>query len=77
MSQNKRPSLCWDCANATGFCDWSRSNLPIEGWTAVKTGLNSSLKDGSYIVVECPEFERDAIRGGLVRYKGDELSEFV
>ena len=26
--------LCWDCANACGGCEWSRSFRPVPGWSA-------------------------------------------
>lgn len=68
-------TLCWDCANACGGCSWSDHWLhrPVEGWDAIRTDLKA--KDGvieSYIVVECPEFERDAYQFGQrrMRYEG-------
>lgn len=58
-------TLCWDCANATNSaCSWSAWFEPVEGWQAVpvhKTALDS------YTVISCPQFKRDALRGGLAR----------
>ena len=56
------PTLCWDCANATGMCDWSKSLTPVDGWTAKYV----QDKD-SYKVIDCPMFERDAIGCGAKR----------
>ena len=71
MSQNAKviPTLCWDCANATGGCLWSDVLIPVKGWTAYPTPKKEN-KD-SYLVVKCPEFIRDATGGGLHRYRGD------
>ncbi|MBP5423930.1 MAG: hypothetical protein J6Y78_15970 [Paludibacteraceae bacterium] len=70
---NNKPyktTLCWDCAKAVGKCNWSSTLKPVEGWkikpTQVKTHRNEY---GSCIVLECPEFERDAYDNGLKRYK--------
>ena len=71
--ENKKPTatLCWNCANATGGCRWSRRLRPVEGWKIIKTKKTSY--DGrdyaSCIVIECPEFKRDAVSNGLKRYK--------
>lgn len=56
-------TLCWDCKNATNNgCEWSRSFKPVEGWNAVPSailvgGANDKYTD-SYLVLECPKFER-------------------
>lgn len=56
-------TLCWDCKNATNNgCEWSRSFKPVEGWNAVPSailvgGANDKYMD-SYLVLECPKFER-------------------
>lgn len=63
-------TLCWDCKNAaTSGCRWSKDLKPVEGWTAVKTDkrLSKGLRMSSFLVIECPEFERDAYNGGLMR----------
>lgn len=70
MSNGMRPTLCWDCAKATGGCDWSSSQQPIVGWEAIKTHKKNEFD--SYLVYSCPEFERDACNGGLYKYRGEE-----
>lgn len=57
-------SLCWECGNATGKCSWSEDLIPVKGWKA-----EDSVKDGmpTYLVLECPEFERDSLDKGLRR----------
>ena len=56
-------TLCWDCKNSTNNgCEWSRSFKPVEGWNAVPSailvgGANDKYT-GSYLVLECPKFER-------------------
>ena len=64
-------SICWDCSNATGGCLWSKRLKPVPGWKIIPTRKTSS--DGrdyaSCIVLECPEFKRDAVGGGMKRYK--------
>ena len=73
----KNPAtLCWDCANATGGCPWSKRLRPVKGWKAIHTKkmLYGGIHD-SYIVLECPLFERDAVGSGLRRYKEEKVSE--
>ena len=60
-------SLCWDCRRATGFCAWSARLKPVKGWTAEKVKVGTPLE--TYMVQECPLFERDAILGGQRKYK--------
>ena len=56
-------TLCWDCKNSTNNgCEWSRRSKPVEGWNAVPSailvgGANDKYTD-SYLVLECPKFER-------------------
>ena len=56
-------TLCWDCKNSTNNgCEWSMSFKPVEGWNAVPSailvgGANDKYTD-SYLVLECPKFER-------------------
>ena len=72
---------CWDCARATGGCSWSDFFKPVSGWIAIPTKINSHKKqfdekakvNQSYIVIECPEFLRDAYAGGLKRFEEDVL----
>ena len=65
-------TLCWDCKRATGGCSWSARLKPVKGWTAKETKKDSPFS--SYIVEDCPLFERDAIRGGAARYKKDDIN---
>lgn len=54
-------TLCWDCkCSVERTCDWARSFEPVEGWTAKAVG-------DSYLVMDCPEFDRDAYGGGQSR----------
>jgi hypothetical protein len=65
------PTLCWDCSKATGYCMWSTELEPVKGWKIIPTKrVNSDGEFYSLIVLECPEFERDAYKGGVIR-KGD------
>ena len=70
---NHRQTPCWDCAKATGGCSWSDhwEHSPVPGWNAIETRLkwNYEANDCSFIVIECPEFERDASNGGAYRLK--------
>ena len=69
---------CWDCAKATGGCSWSNSFEPVKGWVAVPTKVKihksknpteEMIRDNSsYVVIDCPEFLRDAYNNGLKRY---------
>lgn len=67
---------CWDCARATGGCSWSDHLKPVKGWVAIPTELKNSkmgnVEDGSYIVIDCAEFVRDATDGGMARFKPEE-----
>ena len=68
--RHPQPTLCWDCANATGKCSWSSDLKPVKGWTAVPT--KKYVYGGymeSYLVSECPQFKRDAIGAGMKKYK--------
>lgn len=64
-------TLCWDCARACGGCSWSNhwEHRPVAGWTAVETRvrMNNNEYEPSYIVIACPEFDRDGINGGVNR----------
>ena len=64
-----RYTICWDCKRAIGECRWSSSLKPVKGWTAEKT--KSKCGGDSYVVIDCPEFIRDAYNMGLKRYKGE------
>lgn len=71
MGTIKTFQLCWDCAKATGGCDWSREFLPIPGWDATPAVRNG---EASYVITGCPEFERDAWNKGSSR-KAPSLAE--
>ena len=76
MAKAAKPTLCWDCAKATGGCRWSDQLQPIPGWDAELTKSNTTYS--SYIVNECPEFVRDGINVGTKRYNSDDpLSKAV
>lgn len=75
-------TLCWDCANATGSCTWSRLLEPVEGWTAIKVKgkpykLNPEINTDTYIVQACPEFIRDAENFGTQRIAQKEPKEDI
>ena len=66
---NKQETLCWYCSNAvpnpkTGKgCSWSKEFKPVEGWVAEKTLIVTRAEGErpipSYIVYDCPLFDRD------------------
>lgn len=75
----KRQTICWSCARATGNCPWSEANNmhPVKGWTAEKVKIRCA-KDHhmeSYCVIECPLFLRDSLRNGQVRLSEKERKE--
>ena len=57
-------TLCWDCARATGNCPWADRLVPVKGWKAIKIQPTATKPYGSYIVLDCPGFIRDAYDGG-------------
>jgi len=78
MSEQKTQTLCWDCAKATGGCSWSYNCTPVDRWKAIPKKKKAS--DGyydSYVVIECPEFVRDAYRNGLIRVNKGDTNEKV
>lgn len=59
----KKPTLCWNCAKAGGFCSWSKDFIPVKGWKAEYAPLKLSdygrkTYSESYCVLECPKFEK-------------------
>lgn len=72
MNKNfmKSPTLCWDCAKALGGCSWSDFFIPVDGWEARKFHKDEASRPDheSYFVYQCPEFQRDSLDGGRVRY---------
>ena len=68
------PTLCWDCRKATGGCSWSDELKPVKGskgWLVHKQTYKTVQ------IVECPEFERDAYKGGMIRIGGDTIYDAV
>ena len=68
-----RLTLCWNCAHAThpDVCPWVERFEPVPGWKAEKTYLMQDTPSPyeSYLVVECPLFERDGYFGGMKKAK--------
>lgn len=64
-------TLCWDCRKACGGCSWSEEHLPVPGWTALETKIRmkADVFEPSFIVIACPEFDRDGIDGGAKRFQ--------
>lgn len=60
MRTKSKGTLCWECQKATGMCSWSKSLIPVKGWTADDGKMNIDGRPvESYFVHACPEFERD------------------
>ena len=60
-----RKQPCWDCANACGGCEWSKSFQPVPGWDAEPVIIRNHLGRGpenssakSYKIYSCPKFRR-------------------
>lgn len=68
---NHGKTLCWDCANYCGGCSWSEhlNHTPVKGWRAFRRDLSNKTGETieSYVVIDCPEFIRDAEEGGQYR----------
>ena len=61
--EGQRANICFDCANACGGCEWSRSFLPVPGWTAYPVTrpvhqVKKVQEIHTYKVVACPQFVR-------------------
>lgn len=69
--QYKKPTLCWDCANATNDdCPWVDRGEPVDGWNAKITKCGRGFQPyDSYAVSSCPRFKRDAEDGGRKKYE--------
>nr|DAF81468.1 MAG TPA: hypothetical protein [Caudoviricetes sp.] len=58
--------LCWDCANACGGCEWSRSFQPVPGWTAAPARRIQNYGETGFKVIDtyritaCPKFTKEA-----------------
>ena len=70
-------TLCWDCSRAIGGCSWSDEGKPVRGWTAKGTQKTSTKPYNTYLVIDCPLFDRDAYGGGLKKYKKENENESV
>lgn len=72
-TDRRPPTLCWDCANALGGCSWaSPEHVPVRGWIAARYDMRTMYGGmehlyESYIVIQCPEFDRDAWMAGSRR----------
>ncbi len=69
-----RMTLCWDCAKATGGCSWSEKLKPVQGWVAQEAKPSSSKPYVTYLVIECPLFERDGIGYGAKKFRKEKQS---
>lgn len=49
-------SLCWDCKNAVGGCEWSQNFTPVDGWEAIPRTI---CDEDSFCVIKCPKFVED------------------
>lgn len=79
IHKNTSQTLCWECANACGGCEWSSEFIPVPGWVAEKRRKKEHCSaayehfNTSYLVMECPKFKRDSMDHGLkrlVKYNG-------
>lgn len=52
---------CWDCANACGGCEWSKSFQPVR--KMVKNGKREWRPMESYAIRSCPEFVKEERHG--------------
>lgn len=60
-------TLCSKCSNACGKCTWSAFGAPVDGWTAIKTVLNTQhnrdpQQIDTFKVIECPKYIPDVER---------------
>ena len=56
-----RPQLCWKCKKACGKCSWSRSFVPVAGWTAKETKIHNNQTNiiSTYLIIDCPQFDEE------------------
>lgn len=60
-------NICFNCQRALGGCSWSKSFIPVEGWTATPT-TTSGCNGGKVTRIEtfdiraCPLFLQDPPR---------------
>lgn len=61
-----KDTLCWECENACGGCNWSRKKAsPVQGWNAIRNDLVGGIE--SYVVISCPEFVSDGKEHKIAR----------
>jgi hypothetical protein len=54
-------TLCWTCKHTNqNECSWFTADLiPVPGWKAIERPVEGGM---SYIVLECPNYEREEIK---------------
>ena len=57
--KNVKTQLCTTCARAVGFCSWSQTLTPVEGWEARPSVLGHGTGN-SWKVIGCPLYIKDA-----------------
>lgn len=65
--QKFRNTLCWSCRNAVGYCSWSQSFKPVDGWQAIPTKVKTA--GDTFVVISCPCYIKDSERDGQTRLK--------
>lgn len=72
MGRTKSNSKCWTCTKFYNGCSWSRDFTPVKGWKADAVTIREKGHEDieSYIVKECPEYEKDSFRTskGVLEY---------
>lgn len=56
----EKQTICWQCQNATGHCEWSKNFKPVKGWKAKETKIYDKVQ--SFVVLSCPKFIQDKIQ---------------
>lgn len=51
-------SKCWTCLKSYNGCLWSRHQVPVPGWKAIKIELET-LPIPTYKVLSCPQYEKE------------------
>ncbi len=53
-----KSTLCWTCKRTNQFeCSWfTKDMIPVPGWKAIERPTMDGI---SYIVLECPNYERE------------------
>lgn len=59
IKSNQSNTICWNCDKCGGGCSWSHDLTPVKGWEVDEDyTLFHGKKEDSYIVKECPLFEK-------------------